>query len=65
MEAKQNKSRSTKIKSVQTDPVQAAIDYRIDVSALIDNASRNCTERVKRHQIALNMAEKLKGAIRL
>lgn len=59
MAAKQNKSRKTKSKSVQADPIQAAVDYGIDVSALIDNAGRSCSERIKRHQIALNTAEKL------
>ena len=54
MAAKQNKSRKTNCKSVQTDPIQVAVDYGIDVSALIDNAGRSFTERIKRHQIALN-----------
>jgi hypothetical protein len=62
MAVEQNKSRKTKSKSVQTDPVQAAIDYGIDVSALIDNAGRSCTERIKRHQIALNTAKRLRKA---
>ena len=58
MAAKQKKNN----KSIQTDPVQAAIDYGIDISALIDNAGRSCAERIKRHQIALNTAEKLRKA---
>jgi len=62
MAAKQNTSRETRSKSVEIDPVQAAVDYGIDVSALIDNAGRSCTERIKRHQIALNTAEKLRKA---
>jgi hypothetical protein len=62
MAAKQNKSRKIKSKSTQTDPVQAAADYGIDISALIDNVGRSCTERIKRHQIALNMAELLRKA---
>ena len=49
----------------QADAVQAAIDYGIDVSMLIDNLSRSCTERIMRHQIALNTAEKLRKARRL
>ena len=62
MTAKQKKNNQPKHNSVQTDPVQAAMDYGIDVSALIDNAGRSYTERIKRHQIALNTAEKLRKA---
>jgi hypothetical protein len=65
MEAKQSKSRKTNSKSVQRGPVQAAIDYGIDIPALIDNAGRSCTERIKRHQIALNTAEKLRKACKV
>jgi hypothetical protein len=52
-------------KSRQADPIQAAIDYGIDVQALSDNLQRSVTERIKRHQIALNTAEKLRKARRL
>ena len=62
MAAKQKISSQTSSKSVEIDPVQAAVDYGIDVSALIDNSGRSCTERIKRHQIALNTAEKLRKA---
>ena len=61
MAAKQKKKKTKSI-SVQTDPIQAAIDFGIDVSALIDNTNRSCMERIKRHQIALNTAEKLRKA---
>ena len=46
----------------QTDEIQAAIDYGIDVSMLIQNMDRSYTERIIRHQIALNTAEKLRNA---
>ena len=46
----------------QTDEVQAAIDYGIDVSMLMANIGRTPTERIIRHQIALNTAEKLRKA---
>jgi hypothetical protein len=49
----------------QTDEIQAAIEYGIDVSMLIDNLGRSCTERIIRHQAALNAAEKLRKARRL
>ena len=44
----------------QRDEIQAAIDYGIDVSMLIQNMARSYTERIIRHQIALNTAEKLR-----
>jgi len=46
----------------QTDEVKAAIDYGIDVSMLIDNIKRSPAERIRRHQIALNTAQKLRRA---
>ena len=49
----------------QTDPIQAAIDYGIDVSMLVDNLQRSVTERIRRHQIALNTVQKLRKATRL
>jgi hypothetical protein len=58
----QNLKRSDK--SRQTDPVLAAADYGIDVSMLADNLNRSVTERIRRHQIALDTAEKLRKAKR-
>lgn len=40
----------------------AAAEYGIDVSALIDNVHRTPAELIKRHQIALDTAEKLRKA---
>jgi len=51
--------------SRQMDPIQAATDYGIDVSMLADNLRRSVTDRIKRHQIALNTAKKLRKAKRL
>jgi len=48
----------------QADEVKAAIDYGIDVSMLIDNIKRSPAERIRRHQIALNTAQKLRKAKR-
>jgi hypothetical protein len=59
-----NKSNMPKGESPRTDPVQAAIAYGIDVSMLIDNLGRSVTDRIRRHQIALNTAEKLRKAKR-
>ncbi len=65
MAAKSKKNRMPKSKSLSTAEIQAAIDYGIDVSMLIDNINRSYTERIRRHQIALNTAEKLRKARRL
>jgi len=65
MAAKSKKNRMPMRKSLQTAEIQAAIDYGIDVSMLIQNVKRNCTERIIRHQIALNTVEKLRKARRL
>lgn len=40
--------------------VRAAVNYGIDVSMLIDNIRRSPTERIRRHQIALDTVERLK-----
>ena len=44
------------------DQIRAAADYGIDVSLLIDNIKRTPAERIRRHQIALNTADKLRKA---
>jgi len=65
MAGKSNENRKDLTKSHQADPIQTAIDDGIDVVMLVDNLQRSVTERIKRHQIALNMAEKLRKAKRL
>ena len=60
-----SKSRMPKSKYPEAAEIRAAIDYGIDVSMLVDNIRRSYSERIIRHQIALNTAEKLKGARRL
>jgi hypothetical protein len=65
MAAKSKKKKISKSKSRQATEIQAAIDYGIDVSMLIGNINRSCTERIRRHQIALNTVEKLRKARRL
>jgi hypothetical protein len=44
------------------DAVQEAIDYGIDVAAIRDNLALTPTERLRRHQIALNTVEMLQKA---
>jgi len=65
MAAKSKNDAKSEDMSEQVDPVQAAIDYGIDVSMLLDNLQRSVTDRIRRHQIALNTAEKLRKAKRL
>ncbi|OHB75990.1 MAG: hypothetical protein A2Z25_14985 [Planctomycetes bacterium RBG_16_55_9] len=60
MVGKSNKNAKRKRISRQADPIQEAIDYGIDVSALAGNLQRSVTERVRRHQIALNTVKKLR-----
>ncbi len=55
-------NKSVRINAVKTDPVRAAAEFGIDVSALIDNLKRSPEERIRRHQIALNTVEKLRRA---
>jgi len=62
-------SRKTKSGGVtrrrQRDVIQTAADFGIDVSMLIENTKRTPAERIRRHQIALNTAEKLRKAKRI
>jgi len=44
------------------DPIQAAIDYGIDIELLRDNLARSYAERIRRHQIALDTMQKLMKA---
>jgi len=62
MAAKLKKSKMQKNKSQQIDQIQAAINHGIDISMLIQNIRRGYTERIVRHQIALNTVEKLRKA---
>jgi hypothetical protein len=61
MAAKEEHSQNKNVKR-QKDAIQAANDYGIDVSMLADNLKRTPAERIRRHQIALNTAEKLRKA---
>jgi len=51
-----------KSKYPEAAEIRAAVDYGIDVSMLVDNIRRSYSERITRHQIALNTAEKLRKA---
>jgi hypothetical protein len=39
----------------QQNEIQRAIDYGIDIQMLKDNLKRSATERIERHQAALNL----------
>jgi methylated-DNA-[protein]-cysteine S-methyltransferase len=58
------KRRVRRAKGSAPDAVQEAIDYGIDVAAIRDNLALTPTERLHRHQIALNAAEMLQKARR-
>ncbi|MDT8301186.1 MAG: hypothetical protein RQ760_06840 [Sedimentisphaerales bacterium] len=60
-----SKNRIPKSKYPETAEIRAAVDFGIDVSMLVDNIRRSYSERIIRHQIALNTVKKLKGARRL
>ena len=54
MAAIPKKRNVSKKKSQLAPEIQAAIDYGIDISMLEQNLKLSCTERARRHQIALN-----------
>jgi hypothetical protein len=49
----------------RADAIQAATDYGINISMLIDNLKRSPEERIRRHQIALNTVKALRKAKRI
>jgi hypothetical protein len=49
----------------RTDPIQKTIDYGIDILMLSENLKRTPTERIRRHQIAINTALMLRKAKRI
>ena len=56
-------SEKQKLQSLTQIPeVQAAIEHGVDIQMLIDNLNRTPAERIRRHQNALNMAQKLRKA---
>jgi hypothetical protein len=56
---------SAKAKVEKQDPIKAAEEFGIDISALRDNLKLSYGERIRRHQIALNTIEKLRKAKRV
>jgi len=42
-----------------------AVDYGVDIQALIANLNRPVAERIRRHQIALDTFQKLRNAKKL
>jgi hypothetical protein len=63
--AHRRNNKSANNNAAKADPVRAAAEFGIDVSALIDNLKLSPIERIRRHQIALNTVEKLRRAKRV
>ena len=55
----------TKTTNTEKDEIAAAAEAGIDIDMLEANLARSPIERIKRHQIAFNTAEKLRKAKRL
>ena len=51
--------------TAKKDPIKAAAEFGIDISALRDNLKLSYSERIRRLQIALNTVEKLRKAKRV
>jgi len=49
----------------QPDEIQRAIDFGIDIEMLKDNLKRSVTERLERHQAALNLVRLFQKAKKL
>ena len=56
--------KNTELEPLGKNPIQAAIDYGIDVSQLRDNLALSVVQRLQRHQLALDMVEMLRKAKR-
>jgi hypothetical protein len=52
-------------KKKRKDDIQKAIDFGVDVQMLEDNLKRSVSERIKRHQQALDFLNILKKAKRV
>ena len=48
--------------SHKADEIRQAEDFGLDIYMLMENIKRKPAERIRRHQIALNTAEKLRKA---
>ena len=59
------KQRKLSRELAQIKEIRAAIEYGIDIFALIDNLKRTPAERMRRHQMALDTVEKLRKAKRV
>lgn len=57
-----SEKRRIKSDSKTAPEIKAAIDYGIDISTLAANLKLSYTERVLRHQIALNNFQRLRKA---
>lgn len=62
---KSGRNNAGSVNSDREDTIRMAREYGIDVPMLIDNLKRSPAERVRRHQIALEMMEALQQAVRV
>jgi hypothetical protein len=51
--------------AAQPDPIQEAIDHGVDIAMLKDNLAMTVAERLRRHDMALNLVEMLQKAKRI
>jgi hypothetical protein len=65
MRHQEEKKAQAKSSTEQKDPIQAAAEYGIDIAMLEANLARSPSERIRRHQIALETFNKLRKARRV
>ena len=58
----ENNHQTVETEGEQADVLEAAREYGIDVAMLRSNLKRDPAQRIRRHQIALETAEKLRKA---
>jgi hypothetical protein len=62
MRQRKNKTDRFSPSKRRKDPIKAAADYGIDIQMLADNLARTPAERIRRHQIALDLFNALRKA---
>jgi hypothetical protein len=65
MKQRKTKNPGTSPHRPRKDPIRAAVDYGIDIQMLFDNIARTPSERIRRHQIALETFRALRRAKRV
>lgn len=65
MRQRKNKTDRFSPSKRRKDPIKAAADYGIDIPMLMANLKRSPAERIRRHQIALDMFNALRRSKRV